>query len=236
MAGGATAPRYMVCVNKLSPCGRKHFPLKLERITPPATVRNPLCMFDRANLPNLLTWGRIAAIPLMVLCFYSTEAGWQLLAGVLFVAACITDYFDGHLARKWDVQSSFGRLLDPIADKILVAAALLVLVDHQQAQMLPSVIIISREILVSGLREFLAERRIPMPVSKLAKTKTGVQMTAISVLLLAAPLDPFFAPYIGPIAGDAALHYIGTALLWIAAILTLITGYHYWKDGIRHVD
>ena len=194
-------------------------------------------MFERSNLPNLLTWARIAAIPLMVLSYYTLGTPGQWIAGILFIAACITDYFDGHLARKWGVQSSFGRLLDPIADKILVAAALMLLVQNKEAQLiLPAIIIISREILVSGLREFLAERRISMPVSALAKTKTGVQMTAISVLLLANVVDNLIFPYVAHLITFMPIYTIGTGMLWLAAILTLITGYHYWRDGIRHVD
>ena len=194
-------------------------------------------MIDKSRLPNMLTWARIAAIPLMVFAYYTLGVPGQWLAGILFIAACITDYFDGHLARLWSVQSSFGRLLDPIADKVLVAAALLILVHRQEAPLVPSLVIISREILVSGLREFLAEKRIPMPVSMLAKTKTGMQMTAISVLLLANVMDALLFDLTGGWGIEIMpVHFLGNTLLWIAAGLTLITGYHYWRAGADHIN
>ncbi len=201
-------------------------------------------MITRQQLPNLLTGFRIAAIPLVVGFYLWLNNLGIWLAGITFIAASITDYFDGHLARKWNVQSSFGRLLDPIADKLLVAGTLMLLVATSQAPLIASLIIISREILVSGLREFLAERRIPMPVIALAKTKTGVQMTAIAVLLLAPVIDPLVdALLLGqPVfsePGDVRYEMIamlGTALLWLAAGLTFITGYHYWRAGAEHID
>ena len=177
------------------------------------------------NLPNVLTLSRIAAIPLVVACFW-LERGWaQWLSMILFVAACVTDWFDGYFARRYHQISRFGRFLDPIADKLLVAAALVMLVDNGQlagVNVLAALIILAREILVSGLREFLAELRVGMPVSQLAKWKTGAQMVAIAVLLL----------------GDAVPRIvtdIGLALIWMAAALTLITGYDYLRTGLRHM-
>ncbi len=205
-------------------------------------------MITRQQLPNLLTGFRIAAIPLVVVFYLWLGNLGIWLAGITFITASITDYFDGHLARKWNVQSSFGRLLDPIADKLLVAGALMLLVTMKNAPLIASLIIVSREILVSGLREFLAERQIPMPVIALAKTKTGVQMTAISVLLLAPVVDPWlywaltFTPLPLPaypectLLGYPPLAFIGTLLLWLAAGLTFITGYHYWRAGAQHID
>jgi cardiolipin synthase len=177
------------------------------------------------NLPNLLTLSRIAAIPLVVACFW-LDRGWaQWLSMILFVAACVTDWFDGYFARRYHQISRFGRFLDPIADKLLVAAALVMLVYSDQLRglnVLAALIILAREILVSGLREFLAELRVSMPVSQLAKWKTGAQMVAIAVLLL----------------GDAVpttVRQIGLVLIWVAAVLTLITGYDYLRTGLRHM-
>lgn len=204
-------------------------------------------MITRQQLPNLLTGFRIASIPLVV-GFYLWLGNLGIwLAGGTFIAASITDYYDGHLARKWNVQSSFGRLLDPIADKLLVAGALLLLVAAHQAPLIPSLIIICREILVSGLREFLAERRIPMPVIALAKTKTGVQLTAISVLLLAPVIDPLLLDLTSRqpatmdfwtflIYAQPFIAAMGVLLLWLAAGLTFITGYTYWRAGAQHID
>ena len=177
------------------------------------------------SLPNLLTLSRIAAIPLVVACFW-LDHGWaQWVSASLFAIACITDWFDGYFARRYHQISRFGRFLDPIADKLLVAAALVMLVDNgtlKGLNVLAALIILAREILVSGLREFLAELKIGVPVSQLAKWKTGAQMVAIATLLV----------------GDAASPYvtqIGIVLIWIAAALTLITGYDYLRTGLRHM-
>ena len=144
------------------------------------------------NLPNMQTWSRIIAIPLVVACFW-LDRGWaQWLSMILFVIAAVTDWFDGYFARRYHQISRFGRFLDPIADKLLVAAALVMLVDSgtlRDLNVLAALIILAREILVSGLREFLAELRVGLPVSQLAKWKTGAQMVAIAALL-AITLDP----------------------------------------------
>ncbi len=177
------------------------------------------------NLPNLLTLSRIVAIPLVVACFW-LDRGWaQWLSAGLFAVACITDWFDGYFARRYHQISRFGRFLDPIADKLLVAAALVMLVKNgtlADVNVLAALIILAREILVSGLREFLAELNVSVPVSQLAKWKTGAQMGAITFLLLgdAAP----------PVIGQ-----IGLALIWVAAVLTLVTGYDYLRTGMRHM-
>lgn len=177
------------------------------------------------NLPNMLTLSRIVAIPLVVACFW-LDRGWaQWLSMILFVTAAVTDWFDGYFARRYHQISRFGRFLDPIADKLLVAAALVMLVDSGTLRgfnVLAALIILAREILVSGLREFLAELRIGLPVSALAKWKTGTQMVAIAALLV----------------GDAASTYVtavGIVLIWAAAALTLITGYDYLRTGLRHM-
>ena len=178
------------------------------------------------TLPNFLTLCRIAVIPLVVGAFYLSWPWNDWIACGLFAAACVTDWLDGHFARLWQQQSAFGRFLDPIADKLLVALTLMMLVAFKRLMMpalLPALVILAREILVSGLREFLAELRVSVPVSRLAKWKTGIQMVAIGVLLL-NDSTPF------------TLEPIGEALLWVAALLTLLTGYDYLVAGLRHMD
>lgn len=180
------------------------------------------------SLPNLLTLARIAAIPLVVASFW-LDRGWaQWTAAALFFIASVTDYFDGWLARRWQQVSRLGRFLDPIADKLLVAAALLVLVADNTIggwSLWAALVILSREILVSGLREFLAEVRVSVPVSRLAKWKTGVQMAAIAVLLVGSAGERLMAHFVE----------IGLGLLWASAILTLYTGYDYLRTGLKHV-
>ncbi len=173
--------------------------------------------------PNLLTIGRVVAVPALVAAFYIPGNAGKWVACAIFTLAAITDFFDGYLARSWSMQSSFGRMLDPIADKLLVGAAILMLIHFDRAPILPSLIILCREIIVSGLREFLAELRVGLPVSRLAKWKTGVQMTALGFLMVgtAAPWW-LFADEIG---------WYG---LWLAAGLTVITGLDYFYVGIRH--
>jgi cardiolipin synthase len=180
------------------------------------------------NLPNLLTYGRVAAVPLVVaLLFWPSDAWARWSALAIYSAAAITDFFDGYLARMWSQQSSLGRMLDPIADKLLVAAVLLSLsADHTiaGASLWAAIVILCREILVSGLREHLAELRVPLPVTAVAKWKTGAQMVALGFLIA------------GP-AGDAVLPIatqIGVALLWVAAILTFYTGWDYMKASYDH--
>jgi cardiolipin synthase len=136
------------------------------------------------TLPNLLTLSRILVIPPMVAAFYLDRDWANIIACILFVGASITDFFDGYVARSWQQQSDIGRFLDPVADKLLVAAAILMLVAFDRLhdfQVLAALVILCREILVSGLREFLAEIRVGMPVTRLAKWKTGIQMVAIAL-------------------------------------------------------
>ena len=183
------------------------------------------------NIPNILTYGRIAAVPLVagLLMWGTLEARW--IAFAIYVAAALSDFVDGYLARLWQQQSSLGRMLDPIADKVLVAVVLLVLSQEEILRQGPiwpiwaAIIILSREVLVSGLREYLGELRVSVPVTKIAKWKTAVQLFAIGFLIA------------GP-AGDQVFYYVtdvGIALLWVAAALTLYTGYDYFRAGIRHV-
>jgi len=182
------------------------------------------------KLPNILTFSRILAIPVVIalLLFVADPLG-SWLALMTYVYACITDFFDGYLARAWHQQSAFGRFLDPIADKLLVAGVLLILVGIDRIQgltVLPAVIIVCREILVSGLREFLAEVRVGVPVSSLAKWKTGIQMLALGFFLV----GPNF-PSFGPLSATE----IGIYGIWAAAVLTLVTGADYLLAGLRHI-
>ncbi|WP_245450024.1 CDP-diacylglycerol--glycerol-3-phosphate 3-phosphatidyltransferase [Chelatococcus asaccharovorans] len=181
------------------------------------------------SLPNILTYGRILAVPALVVClFWPHDMVLRWGAFVIFVAAAITDYFDGYLARAWSQQSAIGRMLDPIADKLLVAAILLMLVADgtiRSWSLWAAIIILCREILVSGLREFLAELQVSVPVTKVAKWKTTLQLLAVGFLIA------------GP-AGDRVLPgttQIGLVLLWIAAVLTLYTGFDYFRAGLRHL-
>ncbi len=179
------------------------------------------------NLPNILTISRIVVIPVMFLAIYIHSVLWSILAGVLFVLASITDYLDGYFARSRNQNSVLGRLLDPIADKLLVISSLVIIVANQLVMPLtyvPVIIIMCREVLVSGLREFLAEFNVGMPVTRLAKWKTGFQMTAISMILLQ------HLPLIGSPVG-----VLGEWLLWVAGILTFITGYQYFDKCLDYI-
>lgn len=181
------------------------------------------------NLPNILTISRIFAIPVVLAFIYLGGPLGNWLAFSVYTYACITDFFDGYLARAWHQQSAFGRFLDPIADKLLVAGVLFMLVGVETIQavhVLPAAVILSREILVSGLREFLAEARVSLPVSLLAKWKTTIQMLALGFLIVG---------HIGPDFGFATTWEIGIAGLWAAALITLITGYDYLRAGLRHI-
>jgi cardiolipin synthase len=185
-----------------------------------------------SDLPNILTLSRIAAIPLLVL-LVAIGAPWaDLLAALLFAAAAVTDYLDGRLARERLQLSDLGRMLDPIADKLLIGATLMALVGFGHLPtggIYPAIVIMLREILVSGLREYLAEIRIGLPVTRLAKWKTGVQMVALGLLLLGQD----GAHIIG--LGGLPMAWIGGTLLWGAAVLTLVTGWDYLNAGLRHV-
>lgn len=178
----------------------------------------------RQQIPNLLTYSRILVIPAIIVAFYTPGMWGFWISATLFAYASITDYFDGYFARAWQVTSNLGRFLDPIADKLLVATALLLLVDRDSSIVLPAIAILCREILVSGLREFLADLRISVPVSTLAKYKTAAQMFAIFLLLLGQ-------------GGPDWLHATdaGRILLWFSAILTLFTGYAYLRTGLKHM-
>ena len=185
------------------------------------------------SIPNILTCARIAAIPVVIACIYaqSTYDGplWlRWVAVAVFIVAGITDYLDGYYARVYNQQSAFGRMLDPIADKLLVAACLLMLAADQIIHgwsLWAAIVILCREILVSGLREYLAALRVSVPVTKLAKWKTTVQLVAIGFLLAGEAGD-----LVVPVVTQ-----IGLLLLWISAILTIYTGWDYFRAGVRHL-
>jgi CDP-diacylglycerol--glycerol-3-phosphate 3-phosphatidyltransferase len=182
------------------------------------------------SIPNLLTYARLAAVPALaaLMFFWEGETG-RWLAAALFALAGITDFFDGYLARAWSQQSLLGRMLDPIADKLLVGAALLLLVADQTISgwsFWAALIILSREILVSGLREFLVELNVTVAVSRLAKWKTTLQMVALCVLLVGQSGNA--------VCACNAVNF-GLALLWAAALLTLYTGFDYFRAGLKHL-
>ena len=179
------------------------------------------------SLPNILTLSRIAAIPLLLALIYIDTPLFRWLALGGYIVACITDYFDGYLARHMNEVSPLGRFLDPIADKLLVASLIVMLVATQQISgllIIPAIIILAREILVSGLREYLAEIKVSVPVTALAKWKTTIQMVALGFLIVGEA-----GPEIIPV------QIIGEAGLWIAGLLTAITGYDYLSRGLKHM-
>lgn len=185
------------------------------------------------SLPNILSMSRILALPLLVGFLWWPE--WRFGYGVAFVIYCLmglTDYFDGYLARRQGTVSKLGVFLDPIADKIMVAAVILMLVGtrHDVAiitgiHIIAALVILLREIAVSGLREFLAGLRVSLPVSKLAKWKTALQLVALGALIL-----------VGAVPDVWWVKAVGLASLWGAAILTLITGWDYLRVGLKHMD
>ncbi|MBM5782967.1 MAG: CDP-diacylglycerol--glycerol-3-phosphate 3-phosphatidyltransferase [Pelagibacterales bacterium] len=198
------------------------------------------------NIPNFLTTFRIAIIPILVMSFYMQGMVSHVVAAILFATAAITDYFDGYFARTLKVQSNFGKCLDPIADKLLVIVAIVMLVNFSDRNLwilIPGMIIICREVLVSGLREFLAEIHVSVPVSKLAKYKTMVQMVSITGLLLGEEgFDYTFFYLIGNwIEMDLKfllwylVVYLSKMLFCLAAGLTVITGYAYFRVGLKNM-
>jgi cardiolipin synthase (CMP-forming) len=181
------------------------------------------------NLPNMLTFGRVLIVPLVVAClFWPDEFALRWTALGLFTLAAVTDFFDGYLARALAQQSTLGRMLDPIADKLLVSAVLMILVADgtiKSWSIWAAIVILCREILVSGLREFLAELKVSVPVSRVAKWKTTMQLIALGFLIAGR-------------AGEEVLPNtvrIGLGLLWLSALLTLYTGWDYMKAGIKYV-
>ena len=176
------------------------------------------------SLPNLLTLSRIAAIPVLVALFFVPAPAGPWAALAVFALAGVTDFLDGHIARTRQLQSRLGVLLDPIADKLLVSSIIFLLVAFGRVEgphIIPAAVILCREIIVSGLREFLATLQVGMPVSRLAKWKTAIQMVAMAFLILGN-------------AGPPGTETVGLAALWLAAALTLVTGYTYFRSGLRH--
>jgi CDP-diacylglycerol---glycerol-3-phosphate 3-phosphatidyltransferase len=185
-------------------------------------------------LPNLLTLSRILAVPILVFLLWRPQPIDYAITFVLYCIVGITDYLDGYLARAWGSISKLGQFLDPIADKIMVAAVLIMLISSRKANpvpeiaglhIIPALVILLREIIVSGLREYLAGLQVSVPVSELAKWKTTLQLVALGALILggAAPDYPW-------------VHLVGIVCLWAAAALTLVTGYDYLRTGLRHID
>ena len=177
------------------------------------------------NIPNYLTTLRILSIPIIIMSFYFDDSKFaHRLGAIVFVLASVTDFFDGFLARKYNLISRFGIMFDPIADKVLVGCVLLMLVKYNRADEVPCLLILSREFVVAGFREFLAQIKVSVPVTWLTKVKTLIQMLAITLLLL------------GKTGSDIeSLDIIGHIFLWIAAILTLITGYSYLRASIKYI-
>jgi len=183
------------------------------------------------KIPNILTIGRIIIVPFFVLAFYLPGSYGDLTAFALFVIASFTDFLDGMLARMMGEESKLGELLDPIADKIIVATALILLVMSgtiRHYEVIAAIIILTREILISGLREFLARGQIKLPVTNLAKLKTFLQMLAIALLLTGETGNKILN------FQDYNAQTIGIILLWLSAFLTLYTGYEYLRKGIDH--
>ncbi|MDB2311715.1 CDP-diacylglycerol--glycerol-3-phosphate 3-phosphatidyltransferase [Candidatus Pelagibacter bacterium] len=183
------------------------------------------------KIPNILTIGRIIIVPFFVLAFYLPGFYGDLTACILFVIASFTDFLDGMLARMMGEESKLGELLDPIADKIIVATALILLVMSETIkhyEVIAAIIILTREILISGLREFLARGQIKLPVTNLAKLKTFLQMVAIALLLTGETGNKILN------FQDYNAQTIGIILLWLSAFLTLYTGYEYLRKGIDH--
>ena len=185
----------------------------------------------RLKIPNILTIGRIILVPIFIGTFYLPGAMGDWIPFLIFGLASFTDFLDGLLARLYKEESKLGELLDPIADKIIIASALVLLIMDGTIinfEVIAAIIILTREILISGLREFLARVQVHMPVTSLAKFKTFVQMFSIAILLTGESGNKILN------FGDYNAHTIGIILLWIAAFLTLYTGYDYVKKGIEH--
>ena len=179
------------------------------------------------TIPNIITFIRIFLIPIILYLMFSENPNIVLLAGVLFIISSISDYFDGYLARTLNQSSRLGTLLDPIADKLLVASVIVVLVDARvitNIHVIPAIVILLREIAISGLREFLAKLNTDMPVSKLAKYKTSFQMVSLSILIISLGFEL-----------NDLLWNTGLITLWVAAIITLLSGYNYILKGLKHI-
>src|ERR1700682_5713335 len=181
------------------------------------------------HLPNFLTLARIALVPIFVAAFWLPLPAGRWIALAIFLVAAITDYADGFIGRARNAESRLGQMLDPIADKLLVAAALMMLVYNDDIRgwvLVPALIILFREIMVSGMREFLASIAVHVPVSTIAKFKTALQVAALSLLISAPAVESVFG----------TLHRIGIIALWLAALLTLYTGFVYVQANLAHMS
>ena len=198
------------------------------------------------QIPNFLTSFRLLVIPILILSFYIPGMVANVVVAVLFAIAAITDYFEGYFARSLKAQSNFGKCLDPIADKLLVIVAIVMLINFSNRDLwilIPGLIIICREVLVSGLREFLAELHVSVPVSKLAKYKTAVQMTAITGLLLGEKGSAYTLYYWLSGWSEMDIKFLlvsfvvfaSKILFTLAAILTVVTGYAYFRVGFKNM-
>ena len=186
----------------------------------------------KIKIPNILTIGRIIIVPFFVISFFLPGFYGEIIPFLLFILASFTDFLDGLLARLYKEESKLGELLDPIADKIIVSAALILLVMNrtiQNYEVIAAIIILTREILISGLREFLAEVQVKIPVSSLAKGKTFIQMFSIAILLTGETGNKIIN------FEDYNAQTVGIILLWLSAFLTLYTGYDYVRKGIEHI-
>jgi CDP-diacylglycerol--glycerol-3-phosphate 3-phosphatidyltransferase/cardiolipin synthase len=186
----------------------------------------------KIKIPNILTIGRIIIVPFFVISFFLPGFYGEIIPFLLFILASFTDFLDGLLARLYKEESKLGELLDPIADKIIVSAALILLVMNrtiQNYEVIAAIIILTREILISGLREFLADVQVKIPVSSLAKGKTFIQMFSIAILLTGETGNKIIN------FEDYNAQTIGIILLWLSAFLTLYTGYDYVRKGIEHI-
>tara|TARA_Y100001970_G_scaffold261189_1_gene344050 strand:+ start:789 stop:1358 length:570 start_codon:yes stop_codon:yes gene_type:complete len=185
----------------------------------------------KLKIPNILTIGRIILVPIFIITYYLPGASGDWIPFFIFVLASFTDFLDGLLARLYKEESKLGELLDPIADKIIISSALVLLVMDNTIEgyeVIAAIIIMIREILISGLREFLAKVQITMPVTRLAKFKTFIQMFSIAILLTGESGNKILN------FGDYDAQSIGIVLLWLAAFLTIYTGYDYVKKRIHH--
>jgi len=188
----------------------------------------------KLNIPNILTLGRICAIPILIVTFHYEGNKFVWLSLAIYFLASVSDYLDGYIARKMNMQSNFGRLLDPIADKLIVSTVIILLVKNDIISgwhIIAAIVILCREILVSGLREFLAKttesKEDLLPVTYLSKIKTAIQMLALGFLIGAPAAATTILPYCQP---------IGIVMLWIASVITMYTGYQYLDKGLRIIE
>jgi cardiolipin synthase len=179
------------------------------------------------NIPNFLTVLRVLLIPVIAACFYKPSELTRWVAVSIFLFACLTDYLDGYIARTYRQMTKFGQILDPIADKLLVASTLLLMAGFDKLTkwgLIPAIIILCREMLISGFREFLSDLRVTLPVSNLAKFKTAAQMVAITLLLICDLYQD-----------QRLLAHTGEIFLWLASVLSIVTGLSYYRETMKYI-